>query len=93
MSNNHAVMTLAEAAQFLRLSPKFIQEKVETGEIPVHRLGRMQRFSRAALEGWLRGPNSRRALLEQIGAFKDDATFLPMIEKIYKERRQSRNGR
>jgi len=93
MSNNHAVLTLSEAAKFLRLSPKIIQEKAEAGKIPGQCIGRTWRFSRAVLEGWLRGRNTGRALLEQVGAFKDDDTFLPMIEKIYKERRRSRNGK
>ncbi len=93
MSNNHSVLTLSEAAKFLRLSQKLIQEKAEAGKIPGQRIGRTWRFSQAALEGWLRGQNTRRALLEQVGAFKDDDTLLPMVEKIYKERRQSRNGR
>lgn len=76
------VMTLAEAARFLRLPPKYIQEKVETGEIPGQRIGRAWRFSTAALKGWLRFQNTHHALLEQAGASKDD--------KIYKERRRSR---
>jgi excisionase family DNA binding protein len=83
MPNNHAVLTLAEAAKFLLLSPNIIEEKAETGKLPGHRAGRTWRFSGAALEGWLRGRNTGRALLEQVGAFKDDPTFLPMIEKIY----------
>jgi len=93
MSNNHVVMTLAETAKFLRLSPNIIQEKAETGKLPGQRIGRTWRFSRAALEGWLRGQNTRFALLEQVGAFKDDDTFLPMIERIYKERSHSRNSK
>jgi len=92
-SKNQAVMALAEAARFLRLPPKYIQEKVRSGEIPGQHLGRAWRFSTAALTGWLRFQNTQRVLREQIGAFKDDETFLPMVEKIYKERRHSRHGR
>jgi len=92
-AKNPAVMTLSEAARFLRLPPKYIQEKVQTGEIPGQRIGRTWRFSTAALASWLRFQNTQRALREQIGVFKDDETFLPMIEKIYKERRRSRHGR
>lgn len=87
------VMTLAEAARFLRLPPKYIQEKVKTGEIPGQRIGRAWRFSTAALASWLRFQNTQRALRKQISAFKNDEAFLPMIEKIYKERRRSRHGR
>jgi excisionase family DNA binding protein len=92
-AKNPPVMTLAEAARFLRLPPKYIQEKVLTGEIPGQRIGRAWRFSSAALASWLQFQYTRRALREQAGAFKDDETFLPMMEKIYKERRRSRHGR
>jgi excisionase family DNA binding protein len=87
------VMTLAEAAKFLQLPPKYIQEKVKTGEIPGQRIGQAWRFSAAALANWLRFQNTQRTLREQIGAFKDDETFLPMVKKIYKEHRRSRKKR
>jgi excisionase family DNA binding protein len=93
MAKVHAVMTLAEAAKFLQLSPEYIQEKVETGEIPGQRLGRAWRFSSTALASSLRLQNSQRALRAQIGVFKNDETFLPMVEKIYKEHRRSRHSR
>lgn len=93
MSNNHAVLTLSEAAKFLRLPPNLIQEKAEAGNIPGQRIGRTWRFSRAALEGWLRGPNTGRALLEMVEAFKDDDTMVPMLEKAYRERKRWQKGR
>jgi len=92
-AKNPPVMTLAEAARFLRLPTKSVQEKVTIGEIPGQRIGRAWRFSSAALAGWLRFQSTQRALREQIGAFKDDETFLPMVEKIYKERRRSHRRR
>jgi len=92
-SNNHAVLTLDEAAKFLRLSPNIIEEKAETGKLPGHRVGRSWRFSRAALEGWLRGRNSGRALLEMVEAFKDDDTMVPMLEKAYRERKRRQKAR
>jgi len=83
-AKNPPVMTLAEAARFLRLPPKYVQEKVLSGEIPGQRIGRAWRFSSAALGGWLRYKNSRRELQKQIGVFKNDETFLPMVKKSTK---------
>jgi excisionase family DNA binding protein len=88
MSNNHTVLTLAEASEFLRLSPNSIIEKAEAGNLPGQRIGRRWRFSRAALEGWLRGRNSGRALLDMMEAFKDDETMVPMLDKAYRERKR-----
>ncbi len=93
MAKNHAVMTLSEAAKFLRLPPKFIQEKVEIGEIPGQRIGRAWRFSRAVLEKWLRGRYTQLTLLKDIDPSKNDNLSLPTVEKVYKKRRRSHNGK
>jgi excisionase family DNA binding protein len=93
MAKNHAVMTLSEAAKFLRLPPKFIQEKVETGEIPGRHVGRAWRFSRAVLEKWLRGRYMQLTLLTDIDPSKNDKLSLSKSEKVYKKRRRSHNGK
>jgi excisionase family DNA binding protein len=49
------LMTVAEAASFLRLRPKTLYLWVTRGKVPYLRAGSAVRFSRAELEAWLRG--------------------------------------
>jgi len=49
------VMTLEEAAAFLRLTPEAVRSLAETQRIPARRVGEAWRFSRPALVEWLKG--------------------------------------
>jgi excisionase family DNA binding protein len=49
------VMTLEEAAGFLRLTPEAVKQLAETQRIPARRIGDAWRFSRPALAEWLKG--------------------------------------
>jgi excisionase family DNA binding protein len=49
------VMTLAEAAQLLRLDEPQVQESAKRGEVPARCIGGEWRFSRAAVLAWLGG--------------------------------------
>ena len=49
------VMTLEEAAAFLRLTPEAVRSLAETQRIPASRAGEAWRFSRPALVEWLKG--------------------------------------
>jgi excisionase family DNA binding protein len=49
------VMTLAEAAQLLRLDEQQVEESAKRGDVPARRIGGEWRFSRAAVLAWL-GP-------------------------------------
>ena len=81
------VFTLAEAAKFLRVKKTVLQKLADQGRIPARKVGEEWRFLRGALEAWLTGQSSpRQALLDQVGAFKDDETLMPMLEEIYKAR-------
>jgi len=93
MSQNHEVLTLSEVAKYLRLPPKIVQQKVEIGEIPGQRIGQSWRFSKAVLEGWLRGPSSRFAISKMVDEFKNDKIFVPMLERAYQERKRSRKSK
>lgn len=48
-------MTTEEAADYLRISPGTVRNKVSAGEIPCHRRGRIVRFRRSELDEWLSG--------------------------------------
>ena len=47
------VMTIAEAASFLRVSKNTVYEYVRRGIIPARKIGRVWRLRRAVLEDWL----------------------------------------
>ncbi len=87
ITTNHAVLTLAETARFLRVKRATRQELADEGRVPARKIGEEWRFFRGALEIWLGGKStSAMAMLEQAGAFKDDETLMPMLEEIYKAR-------
>lgn len=47
------ILTIEEAASFLKLSKRTLYYHVERGSIPFFKAGRLIRFSRQALLGWL----------------------------------------
>jgi excisionase family DNA binding protein len=49
------VLTLAEAAEFLRLDQAQVEKSAKQGELPARRIGGDWRFSRAAILSWLGG--------------------------------------
>jgi excisionase family DNA binding protein len=83
------VLTLEEAADFLRVSKGAVRELAAQGRIPGQQVKRQWRFLKAALEEWLRGrerPDSKTAMLQAFGAFKDD----PSLDEIVKEAMRAR---
>jgi excisionase family DNA binding protein len=46
-------LTLAAAADFLKISPEILRRHARNGVIPAHKEGRSWRFSRQELENWL----------------------------------------
>jgi excisionase family DNA binding protein len=55
------VLTLEEAAAFLRVEAIAVEESARRGELPGRRLGGEWRFSRDALLAWLEGSSEPRA--------------------------------
>lgn len=49
------ILTLPEAATFIRVSPKTLGDLARNGEVPAKKVGREWRFLRSALEAWLIG--------------------------------------
>lgn len=47
------VMTLEEAAEYLRVHPRTLRMKASEGKIPGAKIGRVWRFHRQQLESWL----------------------------------------
>jgi len=64
------VLTLQEAAGFLRCSPDTVRRKARAGELPASKIGRVWRFRRADLDEWLAEGGTRREELEDEGLLK-----------------------
>ena len=84
--NSHEVLTLEEAADFLRVSVETAEELAAQGTIPGRRISDEWRFLRSALEEWLCRPNYRLALINQAGALREDESLAEIRNAIYAER-------
>jgi excisionase family DNA binding protein len=98
------VMTLAEAAAFLRLSEPVVQRLARDGRLPGRDAEGQWRFLRPALRIWLSGTDfpqsptqpqlsSKERLLAVAGCLADDDTLEAMVEEIYRERKRHPVGR
>ena len=69
------VLTLKEAAAYLRLAESEVQSLVNSQGLPGRAVGGEWRFLKSALQDWLRTPaahGSKEAMLSVIGSDKDD---------------------
>ena len=82
------VLTLEEAARYLRLPPTTLEQQAVRGQIPGRRIEDTWRFLKAAIDDWLRSHDSRMILLQQAGALADDETLPELRAAIYAERGQ-----
>lgn len=97
------VLTLTEAAEFLRLSEPVVQRLALKGRIPSRVAEGEWRFLRSALLIWLAGTDYRELLppppaaphlsdknrlLAVAGCLADDDTLEAMVEEIYWERKR-----
>ena len=83
------VLTLAEAAAYLRVSESAVLNMVREQGLPARQIGTEWRILQSALEDWLRTPawkSSKEALMGMAGAWKDDPYLDEMLQEIYKQR-------
>lgn len=83
------VMTLAEAAAYLRVSEENIVRMVHDQDLPGRFVADGWRFLGSALREWLAKPmpkQSNEAMLSIIGSMKDDPYVDEMLAEIYKQR-------
>jgi excisionase family DNA binding protein len=83
------VLTLAEAAAYLRVPEADVVRMVSPRGLPGRLIGSEWRFSRTALDYWLRTPpepSSKESLLALTGAWKDDPHAEEMLKEIYRQR-------
>ena len=83
------VLTLKEAAAYLRVSEADVIELATRQELPARKIGDQWRFLKRGLADWLLGPAGKERLLRHGGAMKDDPDLEGILKKIYKDRGRS----
>ena len=79
------VLTLDEAAAYLRVPAVDVLDMIATQNLPGRKFGAEWRFFRAALQDWLSHPQGR-GLLKHLGKTKDDPCLEDMLADIYARR-------
>ena len=85
------VLTLAEAAAYLRLPETDVVRLATSEGLPGRLLGSEWRFFKGAIQQWLSvsqptAAMRKAAILAAAGAFKDDPDLEDLVEEIYKRR-------
>jgi excisionase family DNA binding protein len=83
------VLTLTEAAAYLRLPEADVVELVHSQDLPGRLAGGQWRFLKSAIQDWLRQPppkSSQEAQRSVAGLLRDDPDLLPLVEEIYRRR-------
>ena len=83
------VLTLEEAANYLRLPKEAVERQAAQGRLPGRRIEDTWRFLRAAIDDWLRSYDGRTILLQQAGALAGDETLPELRAAIYAARGRS----
>lgn len=79
------VLTLGEAAEYLRFSEADVVRLVAEQELPARQLGDEWRFLKAAIQQWLSAPMPQRqpeGIWAAAGALKDEPYLEEMLEEI-----------
>lgn len=82
------ILTLEEAADYLRLPLEIVELQAVRGEIPGRYIADTWRFLRSAIDEWLSMQDSRTLMLQQAGALADDETLAALRAAIYAQRRR-----
>jgi excisionase family DNA binding protein len=83
------VLTLSEAATYLRVSEDDLLELASHFEVPGRKIGGDWRFLKQALADWLRQSSPKDRLMRHAGAAKDDPYLAEMLSNIYRDRGRS----
>jgi len=83
------VLTLAEAAAYLRLPEEEVVRLAQTQDLPGRLAGAEWRFLKAAIQQWLSTPplkSSKEAWMAMAGIWKDDQYAEEELKEIYRRR-------
>lgn len=82
------VLTLAEAAAYLRVSEEALVGEIGPQAVPARRIGNEWRFLKSALNAWLSTskPSPKEAMLRMAGQFQDDPYLNEIVREAYEKR-------
>jgi excisionase family DNA binding protein len=83
------VLTLSEAAAYLRVTESELLCLVHDQALPGRQFGTQWRFLKSAIQDWLKTPpksGSREAVLSTYGSMKDDPYLMEELKEIYRRR-------
>jgi excisionase family DNA binding protein len=80
------VLTLEEAAAFLRVPEDTLERLADEQVLPGCKIDDQWRFHEAALADWLCDRSGKDVLLSQAGALEDDESLAQLREAIYAAR-------
>jgi excisionase family DNA binding protein len=82
------VLTLSDAAKFLRLPRSKVRDAAEAGEIPGLKVRGVWLIIKSVLLEWFRGGPmpSVDSFLRQAGLFNDDEALTALVEAVYRDR-------
>jgi excisionase family DNA binding protein len=83
------VLTLAEAAAYLRVPEAELARTAGSQGLPGRIIGSEWRFSRDAIQDWLRLPSMKHRLLQSAGSWKDDPYLDELLREIERQRERS----
>ena len=83
------VLTLDEAAAYLRVPSGEVQALLEARRIPARQIGSQWRILKAALANWLSDLDPKTRLESLFGAWADDESVPELLRDIYKRRGRS----
>jgi excisionase family DNA binding protein len=86
------VLTLAEAAEYLRISEEEVTDLVRSQNLPGRFTGKEWRFLKAALMGWLMTPAQeagKLSFLSLAGSWKNDPDIDEIVHEAYQRRRRA----
>jgi excisionase family DNA binding protein len=81
------VLTLEEAAAFLRVPEESVLRLAANEELPGRTIDGQWRFLRAGLADWLCRKSGKAILLTQAGAMADDESLPEILKSIHDYRR------
>jgi excisionase family DNA binding protein len=89
------VLTLSEAAIYLRVAEEDVVRLVHLQALPGRRIGSDWRFLKAGLRDWLRIPHQnsgKEAMLDLAGAWKDDPDIDQIVREAHRRRGRPMTG-
>jgi excisionase family DNA binding protein len=88
-SDTGAVLTLSEAAAYLRVAESQVQRLAEMRVLPGRQIGGEWRFLKAGLQDWLRAPDpgsGKEAFLALAGVWRDDPDIELIVQEAHRRR-------